>query len=170
MYNGACILAVVQLLCSLAFATPRLGIRADFLDATNERTDRIIQSYSGIIKFDDGTIPLDKTKMTDAKLLHLCNLAYNEMVNIWRPRNMLSRALPGAMAAIAYKDSIYFASALRAPSAAVKLANVAKGTVREMMDEALEIGLGRSFECYQKSRDTSRTPIPYTYFMAPDSV
>lgn len=144
MHNGACILAIIQLLISLTFATPNLGIRADFLDATGKDTDKVIQSYSGIIKFDDGTIPLDKTKMTDAKLLHLCVLAYNEMVNIWRPRNLVSDALPGAMAVIAYKDTLYFASALRAPAAAVKLANVAKGSVREIMNDALTSGLGRS--------------------------
>lgn len=143
MHTGVCILAAIQLIFSITLATPNIGIRADFLDATGKTTDRDIQSYSGIIKFDDGTIPLDKTKMTDAKLLHLCVLAYNEMVNIWRPRNLVSDALPGAMAAIAYEDKIYFASALRAPAAVVKLANVAKGSVREYMDDALSMGLGR---------------------------
>jgi len=143
-HNGAYIIAVIQLLSSLAFAAPNLGIRADSRKIDDRDSDKIIQSYSGIIKFDDGAIPLDKTKMTDAKLLHLCVLAYNEMVNIWRPRNLISDALPGAMAAIAYKDTIYFASAVRAPAAAIKLAHVAKGSVRQMMDDAFESGLGRS--------------------------
>lgn len=144
MRREAFILAVIQLLYYIAFATPLIGIRADFLDATGKATDRAIQSYSGIIKFADSTIPTDNTKMTDAKLLHLCVLAYNEMVSIWRPRNLISDALPGAMAAIAYKDKIFFASALRAPAAVVALANVAKGSVREIMDEALTMGIGRS--------------------------
>ena len=145
LYTGACILTVIQVLFSDTLATPNLGIRADFRDATGKNTDKLIQSYSGIVKFDDGTIPLDKTKMTDAKLLNLCVLAYNEMVEIWRPQNLVSDALPGAMAAIAYEDKIYFASALRAPAAVVQLANVAKGSVREYMDDALTMGVGRFF-------------------------
>ena len=143
VHTGACLLTVIQILFSITLATPNLGIRADFLDATGKTTDKTIQSYSGIIEFDDGSIPLDKTKLTDAKLLNLCVLAYKEMVEIWRPRNLVSDALPGAMAAIAYRDKIYFASALRAPAAAVKLANVAKGSVRGIMDDALTMGLGR---------------------------
>ena len=160
-HTGACILTVIQVLFSDTLATPALGIRADFRDATGKTTDDLIQSYSGIIKFEDGTIPLDKTKMTDAKLLNLCVLAYKEMVDIWRTRNMASAALPGAMAVIAYRDTIYFASALRAPAAVVQLAMVAKGSVRAMMDEALAGGVGRffptpAFDYYQGSRDILR--------------
>lgn len=107
MQQWVCVLALFQLLFLLAFTTPNLGIRADHLAPTGDNIDKIIQSYSGIITFDDGTIPLDKTKMTDAKLLHLCVLAYNEMISIWRPRNLRSAALPGAMAAIAYKDNLF---------------------------------------------------------------
>ncbi|KAK4692824.1 hypothetical protein P7C71_g4454, partial [Lecanoromycetidae sp. Uapishka_2] len=144
MRREACILVVIQLFYYLTLATPTIGIRADFLDATGQATDKVIQSYSAIIKFADSTIPTDKTKMTDAQLLNLCVLAYNEMVTVWQGRNLKSDALPGAMAAIAYQDKIFFASALRAPAAVVQLANVAKGSVREIMDEALTMGLGRS--------------------------
>ncbi|MCJ1462831.1 hypothetical protein MMC07_001434 [Pseudocyphellaria aurata] len=139
--NGGCILVAIELLCSISLAIPNLGIEADFLTPTGKTTDRDVQSYSGIIKFNHGTIPLEKTRMTDAKLLQLCVLAYNEMVNIWRPRNLASAALPGAMAAIAYGGKIYFASALRAPAGVVQLAKVANGSVREIMDEALTMGI-----------------------------
>jgi len=144
MRQWVCVLALFQLLFPLALTTPNLGIRADHLVDTGKDIDTIIQSYSGIITFDDGTIPLDKTKMTDAKLLHLCVLAYNEMISIWRPRNLISSALPGGMAAIAYKDTIYFASTVRAPRKAIDLANVPKGSVRQLMKDNLEFGFGRS--------------------------
>ncbi len=145
MQQWVCVLALFQLLFSLAFTTPNLGIRADHLAPTGENIDKIIQSYSGIITFDDGTIPLDKTKMTDAKLLHLCVLAYNEMISIWRPRNLISAALPGAMAAIAYKDTIYFASSVRVPSKAIELKDIPRGSIRQFMKDALEYDFGRSF-------------------------
>ena len=145
IHTGATILAVIQLLFSIALATPNLGIRADFLDVTGKLPDKFIQSYSSIIKFEDDTIPLDKTKMTDAKLLNLCVLAYNEMVDLWRTRQIPSDFLPGAMAVIAYKDRIYFASAVRAPAGGVKLADIPKGSVRELMDDAITMGLGRFF-------------------------
>lgn len=175
IHNGGCILVVIQLLYSISLAIPNLGIRADFLNPTGATADRDIQSYSGIIKLDDGTIPLDKTKMTDAKLLHLCVLAYNEMVNIWRPRNLRSDALPGAMAAIAYEDKIYFASALRAPAGVVKLAEVAKGSVREIMDDALTMGIGRSSPALDMViwalpgvQTSFGTHTLQTYFLTPD--
>ena len=82
--------------------------------------------------------------MTDAELLNLCVTAYHETINIWRLRNSISNTLSGAMAAIVYKDKIYFLSALRAPCDAVKLANVAKGSGRQFMDDALTAGVGRS--------------------------
>ena len=135
--------AISSLFFGLVTATPDLKIRADFLDATGKSTDKIIQSYSGIVKFDDGTVPLDKTKMTDAKLINLAGVAYNEMVDIWRSRQFSEAGLPGAMAALAYKDKIYFASALRAPLEAVKLSEVAKGSVRAMMDDALTTGASK---------------------------
>lgn len=80
--------------------------------------------------------------MTDAKLLHMAVLAYNEMVAVWRPRNLVSRALPGAMAVIAWGDKLFFASTLRAPATIIKLANVHQGSVRENMDDALTMGVG----------------------------
>lgn len=144
MKHGTYILAAIQLLVSLTLATPKIGIRPDYLEATGLGPDKHIQSYSGIIKFEDGTIPLDKTRMTDAKLLNLCVLAYIEMKYIWAGRNLLSSALPGAMAAIAYKDKIYFASAIRVPHNHVEMAKVAQGTVRQYMDRALQLGHGRS--------------------------
>ena len=142
--HGTCILAAIQVLVSVTLATPNLGIRPDYLRPVNDGTDKHIQSYSGIIKFDDGTIPLDKTRMTDAKFLNLCVVAYNEMVNIWRGRNLKSSALPGAMTAVAYKDKIYFASSLRIPTGGIKFEHVPQGSVRDVMDEALTTGLGRS--------------------------
>ena len=145
IHTRVSILAVIQLLFSIALATPNVGIRVDFVDVTGKPTDKFIQSYSCIIKFDDGTIPHDKTKMTDAKLLNLCVLAYNEMVSIWKTRQIPSDFLPGAMAAIAYQDKIYFASAFRAPAGGVKLADIPKGSVRDMMDEAMMMGLGTLF-------------------------
>ncbi|KAL8725890.1 MAG: hypothetical protein Q9181_006250 [Wetmoreana brouardii] len=141
LHSGVRTLAFIQLLLCVAWASPNLGIRPDFRDATDRDTDRDIQSYSGIIKFDDGTIPLEKSKMTDAKLLHMARAAYNQMVDIWSGRNLMSSALPGAMAAFAYQDKIYFGSAIRAPREVVKLANVPKGTIREYMDDALTNGM-----------------------------
>ena len=145
LHNAASILAVIYILLSFTFATPNVGIRADWIRNPNAANDKDIQSYSSIIKFNDGTIPLDKTKMTDAKFLNLCVVAYNEMVNIWGGRNLASAALPGAMAAVAYKDSIYFGSSIRAQAANIALAQVAHGSVREIMDEALTMGLGKFF-------------------------
>ena len=162
MRTGACIFAVINLLLCVAWASPNLGIRPDFRDATGATTDRDIQSYSGIIKFDDGTIPLDKSKMTDAKLLHLARVAYNQMVDIWRTRNLVQDALPGAMAAFAYQDKLYFGSAIRAPAALVQLAKVPKGSVREMMDDALTNGGSASCILRPMSfRHFSALPILY---------
>ena len=144
IHYGTCILATIQVLLSVAWATPKLGIRPDYLRPVNDETDRDIQSYSGIIRFQDGTLPLDKTRMTDAKLLNLCVVAYNEMVSSWRGRNLKSSALPGAMTAVAYRDKIYFASSLKRPYKGIKFANVPKGSIRELMEEALTMGLGRS--------------------------
>lgn len=144
IHTRALILAVIQLLLRFAWTSPNLGIRPDFRPATGEKMDRDIQSYSSIIKFDDGAIPLDKSKMTDAKLLHLARVAYKEMVDIWASRNLISAALPGAMAAFAYQDKIYFGSAIRVPPGGVKLADVPKGSIRDSMDDALTNGASTS--------------------------
>lgn len=80
--------------------------------------------------------------MTDAKLLHLAVVAYNEMVAIWRARNIPSDLLPGAMAVIASGDKLYFASSLRTVPNSVRLRDVPQGSVRELMDEALTMGIG----------------------------
>jgi len=80
--------------------------------------------------------------MTDAKLLHLAVVAYNEMVAIWRARNIPSDLLPNAMAVIASGDKLYFASSLRTVPNSVRLRDVPQGSVRELMDEALTMGIG----------------------------
>ena len=82
--------------------------------------------------------------MTDAKLLNLCVVAYNEMISSWRGRNLMSSALPGAMTAVAYRDKIYFASSLKIPPGGIKFEHVPQGSVRELMEEALTMGVGRS--------------------------
>lgn len=133
--QGLYILYVVQILYSLSLAVPKIDIRKDFLEPTDSHgVNLAVQSYSGIIKFEDGSVPLDKARMTDAKLLHLCRLAYNEMIVNWRGRRLSSDGLPAAMAAIAHKDSIYFVSSLKAPQRFIKLKHFAQGTVREIMD------------------------------------
>jgi len=55
-----------------------------------------------------------------------------------------SDALPGAMAAFTYQDKIYFGSVIRAPAAVVKLANVPKGSIRDIIDDALINGASTS--------------------------
>lgn len=137
MYSNARILFIIQLAIYVVFATPSLGIRPDFLQPTGEDIDVDITSYSGIIRFDDGTIPLDKSRMTDAKLFHLATVAYNEMVQVWQDLKIPKASLPAAMAAFAYQDNVFFASSLRAPKNYGSLANIPKGSVREYMDNAL---------------------------------
>jgi len=83
-----------------------------------------------------------KARMTDAKLLHLAVVAYDEMIARWRARSIPSRFLPGAMAVIASGERLYFASSVRTVPGGVKLANVPQGSVRELMDEALTMGIG----------------------------
>lgn len=80
--------------------------------------------------------------MTDAKLLHLAVVAYNEMVAIWRARNIPSKLLPGAMAVIAWGDKLYLASAVRTVPNGVELKNVPLGSIREIMVDALTMGIG----------------------------
>ena len=87
-------------LIGLTSATPDLHIRADFIETTGQLSDRFIQSYSSIVKFEDGAIPLDQTRMTDAKLINLAKVAYIQMVDIWKDRQLSSDALPRAMASI----------------------------------------------------------------------
>ncbi|KAL8812726.1 MAG: hypothetical protein Q9223_002254 [Gallowayella weberi] len=136
MYSTSLNLFIIQLAICVVFATPNLGIRPDFLQPFDEDLDRGINSYSGIITFADGTIPLDKSKMTDAKLIHLASVACNEMIESWKSRKLPDRHLPAAMAAFAYHDKIFFASSIRAPPG-TKLAEIPKGSVREYMDNAL---------------------------------
>ncbi|KAL8910199.1 MAG: hypothetical protein Q9171_004497 [Xanthocarpia ochracea] len=120
-----------------------LGIQADFLTPTdNGAIDKVIPSYSGFVKFEDPSVPLDEFEMTDGRLLRLAILAYREMQDIWESRNLKSEAMPGAMAAIAYGDKVFFASTLRAPKSAILIKDVHKGTVRENMEDALTMGLG----------------------------
>lgn len=143
-----CTWLFITLLCLFdCISAIDLGVRADFIDATGKPTDRDIQSYSTIIKFEDGGVPGDKSKMTDAKLINLAKVAYTEMVTIWRGRNLVSAALPGAMAALQYKDMIYFASAIRAQEQMVKISNIPKGSVREKMDDALTNGASEFLIC-----------------------
>lgn len=80
--------------------------------------------------------------MTDAKLLHLAVVAYNEMVAIWRARDLESRLLPGAMAVIASGDKLYFASSIRTVPGGVKLKDVPQGSIKDIMVDALTMGIG----------------------------
>lgn len=163
IHTGAQILAVIQLLLCVAWTSPNLGIRPDFRRVTGRQLEKDIQSYTGIIKLDDGTIPLDKSRMTDAKLLHLARVAYNEMVDIWTRRNLKLDALPGAMAAFAYRDKIYFGSSIRVPPGnAVQVKDVPQGSIRQFMVNAWDIGTSTSCSSRPTSfRHSSRPPCLY---------
>ncbi|KAL8637943.1 MAG: hypothetical protein Q9226_009053 [Calogaya cf. arnoldii] len=143
MYTLGKILTIAYVLSVVVVAVPNLGIKKDFLlPSEDDHVNRQIQSYSGVIKFDDPSIPLDKEKMSDRDLLHLAVLAYGEMHAIWGARQLPFWVMPGAMAAVAYQDKIFFASSIKAPSQAIKLKDVHDGSVSANMEDALTMGLG----------------------------
>lgn len=185
MYQLASVFTVLSYIILPAVATPKLGIRADYLEPVwpspflpilsissqyvshttsciiqqshprdihcdsadcsfiqsgDPAKDRLVQSYSGIIKCEDASIPLDGSQMTDARLYHLAVLAYKEMFNIWEPRLLGPDALPNAMAVMASGDTLYFASSIRCSTyiTRIRIEDVAQGPVRQYMDNALQ--------------------------------
>lgn len=104
---GRLLIVLVSIL-PFALAIPNLGIQRDW----DSRRNPVI-SYSGLIKFDDTSIPGDSSKLSDAQFINLAKLAYDEMVKIWAGSQLESKDCPGAMIAMESEGSVYFASSLR---------------------------------------------------------
>ncbi|KAI9826357.1 MAG: hypothetical protein M1832_000274 [Thelocarpon impressellum] len=72
-----------------------------------------IQSYAGRIEFRDKAIPGDHNRMSDAQLINLVKLAYDEMLEIWSSKTLSPSACPRAMIGMESEGTIYFASSIR---------------------------------------------------------
>ena len=100
-------------LVSIISAVPNLGVQRDFEPQFPHDS---LMSYSAVIKFNDQSIPGDKTKMSDAQFINLAKVAYDEMVDIWSRSNFNSDGCPGALIAMESGGFMYFASAIRSPN------------------------------------------------------
>jgi hypothetical protein len=100
-------------LVSIVSAVPQVGI---LRDAANKFPRDSFMSYSGVIEFEDKSIPSDKDKMSDAQFINFAKVAYDEMVAIWQGLKFREDACPGAMMALESEGFIYFASSIRCPN------------------------------------------------------
>ena len=106
-------LLLLSISISVTFAVPNVGIQKDY---ARQFPREGYQSYSGIIIFDDSSIPGDQSKISDAQFINLAKVAYDEMIVRWAASQLSSDGCPGAMVAMESEGRIYFASAVRSPN------------------------------------------------------
>jgi len=85
---------ILLLFASLVSAVPTIGIELDSLPPNAPRDS--YHSYTGVIAFEDPSIPGDSMKMSDAQFINLAKVAYQEMVEIWKTKLWSEDTLPGA--------------------------------------------------------------------------
>ena len=98
-----------------ALAVPDLPIQRDWFGEVESTDDPQVQSYSGVIKFDDASIPGDKSKMSDGQFINLAKRASEKMHDLWENGKWPGTLLPSTMIAIESEGSMYFASSVKAP-------------------------------------------------------
>ncbi len=107
------ILLSIFLLCFIlrTFATPNVGIQQDWFQGHDS-----LLSFSAVMVYGanpDGTSPVPS--ITDGQMVGLAAQAYAEMITIWNAiPNKEDPKPPGAMAVLAIKNEIYFASVIKA--------------------------------------------------------
>lgn len=84
-----------------------MGLQSDQFEVIN---------FSEVIEFHDKKIPHDEEILTEAKLLNLAVMAYNQMIEHVLLSKFTIKRLPGAMAACAYKGRIFICSSLKPPT------------------------------------------------------
>ena len=92
------------------FATPTVGIQQDWLEGHDS-----LLSFSAIMVFNaksDGSSPVPS--ITDGQMVGLAAQAYQEMLTIWNAIPDKVDPKPGAIAAFAINNEIYFASVVKA--------------------------------------------------------
>lgn len=140
------LLILWSLLVSIISAVPNLGVQRDFVEQFPHDS---LMSYSAVIKFNDQSIPGDKTKMSDAQFINLAKVAYDEMVDIWSRSNFNSDGCPGALIAMESAGFMYFASAIRSPD---------RGVDFNIADQAIQDSIGWfQLQCARQGMGTHRT-------------
>ncbi len=121
------LLSLFLFVLPLVLRGPDLGIQQDpnvHPGTGAELPKDAFQSYSGIIQFEDASIPGDKKKLSDGQLINLAKIAYDEMVAIWQSLQLSPDACPGAMAVTESDGYVLFASSVRMIAGFVDLKDI----------------------------------------------
>ena len=113
------IFALLLTVVPIASAIVYIGIQRDY-DLEFGMEPRI-ESYSGIIRFFDPSIPGQVSQMSDGQFINLARRAYDEMVALWNNYNLPPNLLPGSMIAMESQGYVYFASSIRKLDGSVDL-------------------------------------------------
>ncbi|WYZ39564.1 hypothetical protein EsH8_III_001478 [Colletotrichum jinshuiense] len=119
--------SIFFLFSPLVLGVPKIGIQRDPnvnpVDGSKPPND-FWHSYSGIIQFQEASIPGDKSKMSDLQFIHLAKVAYDEMLQLWQDAQINPDYAPGAMAAMESNGYIFFASSVKTIGGKIDLEDI----------------------------------------------